>query len=140
MRGGKHTELLGCIRTGDLKDVQRCFSTKGNLDKLNPLLTKKFEPHGETALHLAVKYRREDIVKWLLQLEADIHATDCFSRTVLHTATDKTEDVHSSALSAPDTSTDETKHNNIIELILSCEGVNVNATDEVREYDEALNF
>ncbi|XP_020623200.1 uncharacterized protein PB18E9.04c-like [Orbicella faveolata] len=130
MRGGKHTELLGCIRTGDLKDVQRCFSTKGNLDKLNPLLTKKFEPHGETALHLAVKYRREDIVKWLLQLEADIHATDCFSRTVLHTATDKTEDVHSSTLSAPDTSTDETKHNNIIELILSCEGVNVNATDE----------
>jgi len=42
-------------------------------------LTKKFEPHGETALHLAVKYRHEDIVKWLLQLEADIHATDCVS-------------------------------------------------------------
>ena len=63
-----------------------------------------------------------------------------FSRTVLHTATNKTEDVYSCTASASDTTTDENKDNNIIELILSCEGVDVNARDEVRECVEELHF
>jgi len=127
-RNSQYTEVLECIRTGNIEDVQRCFSTNGKLDKL--LLKTKFGPYQETALHLAVKYQCEDIVKWLLQeLTAEINATDHFSRTVLHTATNKTEDVHLCAASVSDTTTDGNKDNNIIELILSCEGVDVNARD-----------
>ncbi|KAJ7390127.1 hypothetical protein OS493_027163 [Desmophyllum pertusum] len=106
-RNSQNAEFVEFIRKGDLEGVKRILLEQGN----DLLLKKKFGEFKETALHLAVKHGHESIVKHLLEIGADIHATDHHLRTVLHTVF-------------------ETGDINIITLILQCQGVKVNATEE----------
>ncbi|XP_078344794.1 uncharacterized protein LOC144630320 isoform X2 [Oculina patagonica] len=107
----KFQETLNFIREGNLAEARRILLESGYSDKSNPLLKKKFGQFKETAVHLAVKYGHKRIVKLLLEMGADIHATDLHKRTVLHTAANENEGI------------------DIIKLILKCNGVDVNALD-----------
>ncbi|XP_078344012.1 uncharacterized protein LOC144629654 [Oculina patagonica] len=110
-RNPQETVFVDFIREGKLAEVRRILLENGHSEKSNPLLKKKFGQFKETALHLAVKYGHEGIVKLLLRTGADIHATDIHKCTVLHTAADQNEGI------------------DIITLILKCNGVDANALD-----------
>ena len=61
---------------------------RGSLDELNEALDAGGNVHatldnGETALHLAVKVRRPDLVCALLFAGCDVHARDHLGRTPL---------------------------------------------------------
>ncbi|XP_022778092.1 ankyrin-1-like isoform X2 [Stylophora pistillata] len=102
----------------------RKLAEEGNVEELrrllkrtpNPkeLLETKFGQNKMTALHIAIEKGHEEVVKLLLENEADPRATDHYGRTALHVATSiQKENIY------------------ILDLILS-KDVDVNAQEENR--------
>ncbi|XP_078581532.1 death-associated protein kinase 1-like [Branchiostoma floridae x Branchiostoma japonicum] len=74
-------EFASAVRRGDVQTVRRCL--QAGVDVNQRLKGSLF---GGTALHVASMYGRTEIVKLLLQHDADVEARDNYGDTALHVA------------------------------------------------------
>ncbi|XP_066016791.1 uncharacterized protein [Pocillopora verrucosa] len=101
--------LKKCVEEGNIAELRKLLEQSSNPEEL---VNKKLR-QNKTALHIAVEKGHEEIVEYLLEKGADIHATDDFGCTALHVA-----------------ASNRKENFNIAQLILNCEGVKVNALEE----------
>jgi ankyrin repeat protein len=72
------SEIHEAAKTGDLQKVKALF-------KADPrLVFSKEAEHGETPLHLAVRYGHKDVAEFLLEHKADVNAKNNVGGTPLH--------------------------------------------------------
>src|SRR5262245_44501185 len=80
-RGARH-HIFSAIATGDLDAIRHLVEE--NPEALDRRMSR-FE-HGETALHFAIRRQRQDILDLLIELGADLEASDLSGRTPLEAA------------------------------------------------------
>jgi hypothetical protein len=80
-RGGRH-HIFSAIALGDLETIRSLV--EHDPDSLDQRLSKRY--HGETALHFAIARQRDDILQLLIELGADLEASDHNGQTALEFA------------------------------------------------------
>lgn len=104
--------LIKCVCEGKLEELQRRLEQSSE-EVRRRLVNGRYGQSKMTAFHRAIEKGHEGIAKLLLEKKlADVRATDHHCRTALHIATSS-----------------ENQNIGVIELILRCQGVEVDALD-----------